>query len=304
MLDCSGNNAFKVLENNTKDFLLSVDILYDTFEKSRDEAAEVYARYVDPYNASLLTDMTHCTNPPESIFITSEDMVGKSGVWSHFGSWNFTRAALIDIGNRRSQQEFLDFTKEKMNLSPDDALKLLGEVKSIGTGGSANTWIAPWPSYAGGPAGCREVQPKLLECANGPVINLSDMNTTLHVNGGVLVPNSIAYVDGGEVKEKLLNPGAELSVTLIPEGENGYKTLVLHAAHARSVFTRLFFMEGHGLKHFKKLTDVTGVTGQRIIIWKVDWEGNSTIEVDSWMKRFNESSQSVENAEAVANESE
>ena len=30
---------------------------------------------------------------------------------------------------------------------------------------------------------------------------------------------------------------------------------------------------GHGLSHFNKFSDETSVFGNRIIIWKVDWEG-------------------------------
>ena len=40
-----------------------------------------------------------------------------------------------------------------------------------------------------------------------------------------------------------------------------------------SMFTRLFFLDGHGLKHFQKFSDLRSVTGQRIVVWKVDWEG-------------------------------
>ena len=39
------------------------------------------------------------------------------------------------------------------------------------------------------------------------------------------------------------------------------------------MFTRLFYMDGIGLKHFKNFSDERSVTGDRIIIWKVDWEG-------------------------------
>jgi len=40
-----------------------------------------------------------------------------------------------------------------------------------------------------------------------------------------------------------------------------------------SMFTRMFYQEGIGLKHFKKFSDERSVFGSRIIVWKVDWEG-------------------------------
>ncbi|MEM4397954.1 MAG: hypothetical protein QW757_05020, partial [Candidatus Woesearchaeota archaeon] len=45
-----------------------------------------------------------------------------------------------------------------------------------------------------------------------------------------------------------------------------------------SMFVRLFYYDGYGLKHFDKFHDVRDITGLRIITWKVDWEGNKTIE--------------------------
>ena len=38
-----------------------------------------------------------------------------------------------------------------------------------------------------------------------------------------------------------------------------------------SMFTRLFYFDGAGLDKFEKFNDVTDVTGQRIITWKVKW---------------------------------
>ena len=40
-----------------------------------------------------------------------------------------------------------------------------------------------------------------------------------------------------------------------------------------SMFTRMFYQEGIGLKYFKKFSDERSVFGGRIIVWKVDWEG-------------------------------
>ena len=51
-------------------------------------------------------------------------------------------------------------------------------------------------------------------------------------------------------------------------------------------------MEGHGLNHFSKIYDVTSINGQRIISWKIDWEGNSTIVVDEWVNKTTTSTSS------------
>ena len=48
---------------------------------------------------------------------------------------------------------------------------------------------------------------------------------------------------------------------------------------AGSMFTRLFFFNGHGLKHFNLFSDKTQVTGGKIQAWKVDWEEGKPINI-------------------------
>ena len=69
-----------------------------------------------------------------------------------------------------------------------------------------------------------------------------------------------------------------ISGTLIPTQNGNYEIVLSHPLHAGSIFTILFYGEGHGLKHFKKFYDVTDVTGARIIVWKIDWEGKEANE--------------------------
>ena len=60
---------------------------------------------------------------------------------------------------------------------------------------------------------------------------------------------------------------------LVPIKEENYGIILSHPLHGGSIFTTLFFAEGHGLKHFEKFYDTTDISGIRIIVWKVVWEG-------------------------------
>ena len=69
-----------------------------------------------------------------------------------------------------------------------------------------------------------------------------------------------------------LQSGRGLGTAIIKNGES-YSLLQMDEALTASMFTRLFYMEGIGLKHFKKFSDERSFTGGRVIVWKVDWEG-------------------------------
>ena len=40
-----------------------------------------------------------------------------------------------------------------------------------------------------------------------------------------------------------------------------------------SMFTRLYYLEGHGLEHFKKVFEDREITQGELYVWKIDWEG-------------------------------
>ncbi|GEM_PF-6452046 len=50
-----------------------------------------------------------------------------------------------------------------------------------------------------------------------------------------------------------------------------YRALVSDPALIDSTFTKLFFLEGKYAPQFEKFSDMTDITGTRIIVWKVNW---------------------------------
>ena len=86
-----------------------------------------------------------------------------------------------------------------------------------------------------------------------------------------LVPNSIIYpTKDGVVTKKLEGKKAGFSIVLIPNGEN-YNFFVADPLQAGSMFTRLFYLQGHGLSCFSKFDDVQASGVGKIITWKVDY---------------------------------
>ncbi|MEK6837948.1 MAG: STT3 domain-containing protein, partial [Nanoarchaeota archaeon] len=93
MLDCGSNSAFDILYNITGDFDGSIKTLYRLVKTpSKEEANRILtSEYgLTDRQAENVLNYTHC-DPPEAYVIASEDMIGKSGVWGHFGSWDFEK---------------------------------------------------------------------------------------------------------------------------------------------------------------------------------------------------------------------
>ncbi len=272
MLDCGENTAFEKLNEEIDDVSKSVYILYDAVKLSREEAKDYLAgEGLSDAEAETILEYTHC-QPPENYFITSEDMVGKSGVWAHFGSWDFDRADVWVFARKMPQEQAVDFIMEGSNISREEAERLYFEAQGIANEGQANQWIAPWPSYAG-TSSCVNIENETIKCNNGVEINITSKDVRIPTQQGIAQPHSFVYRTAEGVAEKEFDSSVELSVALIGDAENP-RIVLMQPPLARSMFTRLFYYEGYGLEHFDLFSHQTGLTGTNVYVWKVDWEGN------------------------------
>ena len=294
MLDCGANTAFDALDKKVQDTEKSVDILYDIIVMSKADADKRLEKegLNDEERATVLKN-THCT-PPEDYFITSEDMVSKSGVWGHFGAWDFDRAQMYNTLQKKeykgNREKSIAYLKERFGMDDKQASDRYFEIESL-TPDQVNTWIAPWPSYASGVQGCTPKEENIFACPVGGsemLVNVEGREASIAAPTGEQHPKSIAFPtpDGIFVKEYTSNVvalqnGRPLGAALIPSG-NSYNIVLMDADLTAGMFTRLFYMDGHGLSYFKKFDDQRSIFGNRIIVWKVDWEGKEKNSVEAY----------------------
>ncbi|MBI2573078.1 hypothetical protein HYV86_04425 [Candidatus Woesearchaeota archaeon] len=277
MLNCAQETAPHKLDEYTQDSLKSISIINKVvLIKDRNLAIKKYQEFgLTLEQAQDMLTYTHCEDLIPNYLITSQDMIGKSGVWGHFGAWDFSRATIYqNVKKLETKEQAIQYMNNSFKMSLEQAQKNYQEIQST----SGDRWIAPWPSYISGPNGCARPNNDTLRCP----INLQGQRATVHVNlttmnatiieAPGLVPNSIVYPTSTDILEKELTGNkAGFSVVLIPSGEQ-YAALLADPLQANSMFTRLFFFEGKGLYCFDKYDDGRQIDGQRILTWKVDWE--------------------------------
>ena len=202
-------------------------------------------------------------------------MTQKSGVWSHFGSWDLRKAWMWQNVRGKSLAVGTSMIEE-LGYSPEEAKKLFNEVQGLQDESAANTWIAPWPSYGQtSPSGC-SVNEEMVSCGNGLIVNTTTWDAYISAQGTLQRPVSLTYFDDEDiVQKKFSNVTTQVAAILIPTGSSSYNSMLAQPEHGMSIYTRLFYLDGHGLTHFEKFSDRRSVTGVRIIVWKVNWEGGS-----------------------------
>ena len=284
MVDCGQNLAFNELDKIIKDGAKSINILEEIVRLDKEKANSILLKnMLNKEEAKQVLEFTHCA-PPENYFITSYDMIGKSGVWAHFGSWDFDRSLIYNTLNKKEYKKDLEksvsFLQDRFNYSRGNAENVYYDVQSIKTDAEANSWIAPWPSYQG-ISGCGKTEENKISCniGGGGIIDidLTTLQADIQTAQGIKHPDSIVLLlEDGSYKRKEFNDTIGISLVLMPIGNGNYNALMLHPDLDKSMFTIMFYLNGHGLKYFEKFSDTTDITGGRIIVWKVNWDGNST----------------------------
>ncbi|MCX6707347.1 MAG: hypothetical protein NT001_04380, partial [Candidatus Woesearchaeota archaeon] len=279
MLDCGANNAFDVINNETDDMHKSVDLIYKIIVMDKDSARKELLKYFPADKAELILKYTHCS-PPEDYFITSEDMVGKAGVWAHFGSWDFEKAKIWVEFRNLPLNDAVSRMMNEFNYTKDNAEKIYYEIQAISNEQEANNWISPWPGYITATA-CSKGENSTVVCSFNlqnqviPIeVNTKTEEAFIETTKGIIYPYSLSYIDNsGQFREKKYsNATMPYSMALINNTE-GVQGILMSPELASSMFTRLFYFNAAGLKHFDKFEYQRDVTGQDIYIWKVDWQG-------------------------------
>ena len=268
MLNCGQERPTELLEKYFDEYK-SVKILYELIEVNNKTEAELVLRRegLSDENISEIMQYTYCDDLIDNYFIASSDMVGKSGVWAHFGIWDFDRAHIYNRVRNSNIQEALEILTSEMNLSETLARATYNEIMTT----PGEQWISPWPSYMSDVRTCNDDNGTLI-CGNGVVIN-EDMEVFVASQNELLKVKNFAYIDDDEFKLiEQEDYDIDVGVALLPRGQFG-STIIMDQALTGSMFTRMFFFEGFGLKHFDYLNFERGIDGIEIYLYKVNWDG-------------------------------
>jgi len=285
MVNCGQDSGFNELNKVIKNHAKSIDVLEEIIVEDKDSAIAILSdNGLSSLEIASVIKYTHC-DAPVDYYITSEDMVGKAGVWGHFGSWDFNKAMMYQAISGLERSEAVSFLVNDFGLSEEDADQYYYEIKTT----DADKWISPWPGYHSGLNSCSKTDNNLvceISSRQGTMkfnVDLSSMNVTIDTGSSenIVSPDSVVYATNEGVKEKNFDNSGQktgVSLILVPNGD-GFKAMLSDPLHADSVFTKLFFFNGHGLECFEKFDDVTQFTGGRIITWIIDYQCNNENQV-------------------------
>ncbi|PIN75627.1 hypothetical protein COV18_02155 [Candidatus Woesearchaeota archaeon CG10_big_fil_rev_8_21_14_0_10_37_12] len=267
--DCGSNTAQGMIFEKLNDSFKTVEIIKTIIMQNKSSARDTLR---DAGLSEDILQFTHC-DPPENYFIVSPDMIGKAGVWSHFGMWDFKKAEVWLEWRHLPEKDAVAKMMNRFNWTEEKSKEIYKEAKALTSEDSANGWISGYPGYVTHDVqGCK-VSGSLLVCGSLQ-IDITNGRGELSVDSGkALAKKVIIYNEKGEKQVFTSSEGNDQLTFIVWPVENGMSAIAANDALADSMFTRLFYMNGLGLKHFDLFARDNQLFGGPVYVWKVDWEG-------------------------------
>ncbi len=268
MLNCGQNDARYKLEELFDDDYKAVNTLYEIISQDKENAkATLEANQLNDEDVNYILEKTHCEDIIDQYYIVSEDMIGKAGVWAHFGSWDFDRAFLFNTVKKMNLGDGVKFIEDEYNFSNLDAKSLYYEIQAA----DGDQWISTWPSFRSNVGNCALFNETEIRCETGLIYDLINNEPLLVTQEGKVKPKTFAYVIDGEYKyEEYSQNAMDLGVILFPTANGGYQSIVMFPQLTASMFTRMYFFDGVGLENFEQVSHKVGIDGVDIYLYKVN----------------------------------
>lgn len=273
MLNSGSNRAFEELEKLGMSKNKCLDILNEIIMfKKRHDADAALAKYL-PKKEDRDRILKYTHNPRPAYFIVEPSLMPKMNAISFLGGWNFERAQIYNIFQKLGKAEFVDYLCKNHNYNKENALKLYNNLLFLNKEDALN-WISPRYKYHRQPLNCIKDN-NVLFFDNSFVVDLNNYHAYFNnlQTGKWAAPKSIFYSEAGGLKElSFPDSSSDTSFLLIKDNGN-YRLVVLDSILAKSMLTRLYFLDGEGLRNFTPLIkENLKDKYSNIIVYKIDWE--------------------------------
>ncbi|MFA5157405.1 MAG: STT3 domain-containing protein [Candidatus Omnitrophota bacterium] len=249
MLNNGGNKAFEIINDYVKDPLKSVLLLESILGQEPSKAQKVLLEYLPVVKANEVMRLLFAI-PARACFIVDNTMVFKMPAISYLGSWNFAKVYIAQNLNKEEKGQIIERLK-KLGWKDQDLQRFYQEAFLISTK-NIDEWLSRRLQFYGPPASGRE-KDGVIFFENGFVYN-PKAQTVIQSSAGQ-IPMSLFLAKETSLAETPL-PNANVGFSaLIFDTPEGYKCVLLDRPLAASLFSRLYFLKGRGMKHFIPFID-------------------------------------------------
>lgn len=274
MLDISKNKAFDLLDSYGLTHSKVINILLETVKLPETEARDYLKEFLSQEEIEVLIPLLFKSDMPRAYFIASYDMVSKMRSISHIGSWDFEKGDMWINLSKKRPEEFINYLQDEFGYSEEEAISQYRELKLLNDR-EAPQWISKIDAIdVESLADKFKKEEDLLIFDNGLVVDLLKHNAYIIKRQGVEIgiPYSVVYVEEGVLKEEFSeDSNLDYSVLIFKKDEDSYGSIFLDKDLTKSMFARMYFLEGSGLEFFEKLHQEKTPNGNSVFVFKIKW---------------------------------
>jgi hypothetical protein len=247
---------------------------------------------------------THCV-PPESYLVLSGEQVLKTGVWMHLGLWDFRKAYIVKQSLSLPQAEAVSDLVQRFGYSGEEATRLYTRAKALNSQQQVYDFIAPrlgylspqWVACHTGDDNASLVCPVGIQPYQGgsvletfvyhPAAPMESRVHLRHPQGehGREPPTegtpAVLILAGAQDKNEIFFPAPTYPGVAVLVDLPKQRILLGPPPLIRSLFTQLLYLEGRYSQYYEKFDEEVTYMGERVVTWKVKWDGQKGPRKDS-----------------------
>lgn len=270
MLNNGGNSAFEIINKQLKDPYKSVLLLKKTLALDPRKIETALNESLPKQTAEEVAKLISA-KPQGAYFIVDYPMLKKISPISFIDNWDFIKLYIANNINKKTRGKVIGYIKGLLADDKKKAERLYIETRLVPKGNLHN-WVSRRFKFYGGIAeGQRKNDSILFD--NGLVYNPKEQAAFLYSpeERKYKTPISLFVPENSALKKFAYQaPDLDFSVLILKQGEN-YKTISLNPSFAQSLFVRLYFLRGAGLKHFKPFIEEEARDGY-IRVFEIIWD--------------------------------
>ncbi|MBP7217040.1 MAG: hypothetical protein KBA46_07140 [Candidatus Omnitrophica bacterium] len=248
MLNNGGNRAFEIIEENLHDPLKSVLLLERILPLDPQQAKELLLGSLPVPVVDQVMNIVF-GRPPQAYFLVDPSLPSKISAISYIGNWNFAKVYIAQSLNKYEKDEITTYLTT-LGRNPQQVENFYQEAYLI-TSKNIEGWISrPYQFYSGVVNGVQKGDVVLFD--NGFTYNIQEQ--TIFTNNRQIPRSLFIEKDSSLIEVVYTNPNLVFSALVFKNGQD-YKLLLLDRELGASLFVKLYFLNGRGLRHFKPFID-------------------------------------------------
>jgi dolichyl-phosphooligosaccharide-protein glycotransferase len=239
MLAANGESTSVILNNYTHNTTQSVDILNNILGLNKTQAiTTLTTKYgFNLEQAKNIVTYSHSDNKYPQVLITTSSMVNQSGWWwTYYGSWNFSTGNGTQYHYYISKMTITDINNKTFLLDKNGVVSQINGYNVMA--GITRENIDSYNST--------ELQEIQIELENGD-------------DKLLIKPHKLIYINDNRTTEQIVSNSGLYSIIILNNSDNTFTSVLMNRELEDSIFTRLYFENGNGLKHFNYLNGQNGV---------------------------------------------